>query len=86
MRSHPSVSDAAIIGIPDVQSGEKPLAFVVRKNVVEEEALKNFVAQKVSPYKRLSRILFVDSIPKNPTGKILRRVLKEEFVAHTRSK
>lgn len=79
--SHPRVKDAAVIGIPDERSGELPLAFIVRQPGVEVTAdeLTAFVAGHTSPAKRLhGGVRFVEEIPKNPSGKILRRILREK--------
>ena len=74
--THPSVRDAAVIGVPDAQAGEYPKAFVVLKGEVSADALMDFVAERVAPYKRIRAVEFIDAIPKSPSGKILRRVLK----------
>lgn len=78
--SHPKIQDAAVIGLPDEASGELPLAFVVKQtqvgNITEKEIV-DFVASKVSHSKRLrGGVRFIDEIPKNLSGKILRRELK----------
>ncbi|XP_015834355.2 uncharacterized protein LOC655197 [Tribolium castaneum] len=79
IRDFPEVKDAAVIGVPHPKDGEVPRAYIVGKNV-DVNKLEEFVAQKVAPYKRLrGGIEIVESIPKNATGKILRRALKEEF-------
>ncbi|WKT52319.1 AMP-dependent synthetase/ligase [Fusarium oxysporum f. sp. vasinfectum] len=85
LHGHPKVKDAAIIGIPDDYSGETPRAFVVlaggvhgRPEVVKE--LQEFVAARKAKHKRLSGgVEFMDQIPKSPSGKILRRVLKASW-------
>jgi acyl-CoA synthetase (AMP-forming)/AMP-acid ligase II len=75
------VRDVAVIGVPHEKYGEVPRAFIVptcSKLTVDE--VKNFVADKVSDYKRLEGgVHFVHSIPTNPSGKILRRKLKEMY-------
>ncbi|XP_044760951.1 bacitracin synthase 3-like [Coccinella septempunctata] len=87
--THPAVSDAAVIGLPDENAGELPFAFVVTKEneSVSAEELKEFVASKVSPQKKLrGGVRFVKEIPRNPSGKILRRVLKQQAIAYKKSK
>lgn len=74
------IKDAAVIGKPDEEAGELPMAFVVKQANVEltsEDVIK-FVNDRASPAKRLrGGVIFLDEIPKNPSGKILRRVLRE---------
>lgn len=81
LRDHPDISDAAVIGIPHHNSGELPRAYVVKKNPkITEQEIKDYVAKKVAEYKRLEGgVEFVNAIPKNATGKILRRELKQKF-------
>jgi acyl-CoA synthetase (AMP-forming)/AMP-acid ligase II len=79
IQSHPAVADAAVIGAPEPEVAEIPMAFVVKKQgaVLEAEELMQYVAARVAPYKKVRAVEFVQEIPKSPTGKILRRVLKE---------
>lgn len=74
------IRDAAVIGIPDDFAGELPLAFVVKQpgvTLTEDEVIK-FVENLTSHAKRLhGGVRFIDEIPKNPSGKILRRELRE---------
>jgi acyl-CoA synthetase (AMP-forming)/AMP-acid ligase II len=76
--THPRVADAAVVPSPDALAGEVPKAFVVRRGVVTAAELMDFVAENVSPYKKIRRLEFVDAIPKSPSGKILRRILVEQ--------
>ncbi|XP_014372088.2 4-coumarate--CoA ligase 1 [Papilio machaon] len=76
---HPGVAECGVVGTPDEAAGELPTAFVVRlpgSDVTETEIVQ-YVAGKVSPAKHLrGGVIFVNDIPKNASGKILRRELK----------
>ena len=73
------MSDVAVIGIPDLVSGELPKAFVVRRGDITSEELKQFVASRVPPEKKLrGGVEFVEKIPKSASGKILRRLLRKQ--------
>jgi acyl-coenzyme A synthetase/AMP-(fatty) acid ligase len=84
---HPFVADCAVIGIPSVESGEVPRAFVVTspkaKGVSKEEitnALLKHVEDHKTRHKRLKGgVEFVEAVPKSPSGKILRRVLRDQY-------
>nr|GMD21322.1 4-coumarate--CoA ligase-like 5 [Ipomoea batatas]GMD56043.1 4-coumarate--CoA ligase-like 5 [Ipomoea batatas]GME11182.1 4-coumarate--CoA ligase-like 5 [Ipomoea batatas] len=75
--THPEVADVAVIPFPDKDVGQFPMAYVVRKtgSRISENAVMDFVGKQVAPYKRIRRVAFVASIPKNPSGKILRKDL-----------
>lgn len=77
--TYSGIKDAAVIGIPNEEAGELPMAFIVKEenaNIREEDIIQ-YVNERVSNPKRLrGGIKFVDSIPKTPSGKILRRVLR----------
>ncbi|MCE2453198.1 MAG: AMP-binding protein [Nitrospinae bacterium] len=77
---HPDVADAAVVPREDPAAGEIPMAFVVPKEGVQidEEALMEFVNEKVAGYKQIRAVAFIDAIPKSGSGKILRRLLKEK--------
>jgi acyl-coenzyme A synthetase/AMP-(fatty) acid ligase len=78
LRSHPDIEDAGVVGIPDDRAGELPRAYVVPRRLdISEEDIKKFVAAKVTEYKQLKGgVQFLTSIPRSPSGKILRRELK----------
>ncbi|XP_050304631.1 luciferin 4-monooxygenase-like [Anthonomus grandis grandis] len=84
--NHPKVKDVGVVGVPDDLVGERPLAFVVKKENIDvsEEEIKQHVASFVSPQKRLSGgVIFVNDIPKNVSGKILRRKLRDLLKNYT---
>lgn len=86
LMEHPGVRDAAVIPKADAEAGEVPKAFIVpREAGLDLNDVLAFVAAKVAPYKKIRHIEVVDAIPKNPSGKILRRQLIEEERARERA-
>jgi acyl-CoA synthetase (AMP-forming)/AMP-acid ligase II len=75
--SHPAVADAAVVPLKDEDAGEIPRAFVVLKAPASAEELMSYVAERVASYKKIRRLDFIDAIPKSPSGKILRRLLRD---------
>ncbi|KAF8722259.1 hypothetical protein HU200_022569 [Digitaria exilis] len=72
----PGISDAAVIPYPDEEVGQIPMAFVVRLNTnLTEDQIMELIAKQVAPYKKIRKVCFVDSIPRLPSGKLLRREL-----------
>lgn len=76
--AHPSISEAAVVPMADEDAGEVPVAFVVRANAsnISELQIKKYIANQVVSYKRIKRVFFTDTIPKAPSGKILRKNLR----------
>jgi acyl-CoA synthetase (AMP-forming)/AMP-acid ligase II len=83
---HPAVRDCGVVGRFDPVAGEIPVAFVVlREGSVAckklEEDLCGFVAERFTPYKQPRQIHFLDTLPRTPSGKILRRELRKTFTS-----
>jgi acyl-CoA synthetase (AMP-forming)/AMP-acid ligase II len=74
--THPDVLDVAVVGVPHAEGGEAPKAFVVSSAPLDPDLLMKWVAERVAPYKKVRDVEFVDAIPKSPSGKILRRLLR----------
>jgi len=86
LHGHPSVEDCAVFGVPDTADGEAVVAAVKigapaqpGAQPVEAQELIALVADSLASYKRPSRVEFVAEIPRLPSGKVLRRVLKERL-------
>jgi acyl-CoA synthetase (AMP-forming)/AMP-acid ligase II len=78
LMSHPEVDETAVIGIPSEEWGQTVKAFVVRRagaNVSEAE-LSDFCRSRLASFKRPEKIEFIDALPKNPLGKVLRKDLR----------
>jgi acyl-CoA synthetase (AMP-forming)/AMP-acid ligase II len=75
--SHPAITDAAVVRVPDQEAGEVPKAFVVATAPLSAQEVMAWVAERVAPHKKVRVVEFVDEIPKSLSGKILRRVLME---------
>ncbi|MBV8208203.1 MAG: AMP-binding protein [Acidobacteria bacterium] len=79
---HPAVRDCGVVGRPDAAAGESPCAFVVLRegaagSTLVEGELCEYVGQRLTSYKQPREVRFVDTIPRNPSGKILRRQLRD---------
>jgi 4-coumarate--CoA ligase len=81
--AHPAVADAAVIGLPDDEAGEIPVGYVVVKPGAEAtpDEIMSWIAGQVAGYKQIRRLTVVEAIPKSASGKILRRILKDEALA-----
>ena len=78
--AHEKISEVAVIGAPDENLGEAPIAYVVTNdNSVTAEELFALASEKLAKYKQPKEIHFIEELPKNTTGKILKRNLKHQL-------
>jgi long-chain acyl-CoA synthetase len=79
LHGHPGVDDCAVFGIDDEVNGEAVVAAVATHGFVDPDELVALVSERLASYKQLSRVVMVPEIPRLPSGKVLRRVLKERY-------
>lgn len=84
LAAHPGIADVAVIGVPDPRWGETPLAVVVPADPTappDLDAVVAWCADRLTRYKRPTRIAVVDALPRNPTGKVLKTELRRDHGA-----
>jgi acyl-CoA synthetase (AMP-forming)/AMP-acid ligase II len=83
LHGHPDVVDCAVFGVPDERAGEVPVAAVQLRagSDVTAEDLEGLVAEALATYKRLHHVVLVEVVPRTPSGKVLRRTLRDEWTA-----
>ncbi len=81
LRSHSKVEEAAVIGVPDIEWGQQPRAIVVLKKgeTATGEEIMEFCRTRLAGFKRPRSVLFIEALPRNPMGKILRKNLRGEY-------
>ena len=81
VHSYPKIDEAAVIGIPDPEWGQQPWAIVVLKKgeTATAEEIMEYCREKLASFKRPRSVVFVDALPRNPMGKVLKRILREQY-------
>ena len=81
LHAHPAVDEAAIIGVPDVDWGQKIVAFVALKpdQTATADEVSDFCKERLASFKKPGEINFLDELPKNPLGKVLKKELKAQY-------
>lgn len=83
LRRHPAIVDAAVIGVPSLQWGETPVAFVVRRSgdATPADVLRSWLNAEVGKTQRLADLVCVEELPRNAIGKVLKRELRGSYVS-----
>ena len=81
VQSHPKVEETSVIGVPDPEWGQEPRAVVVLKKgeVATQEEIIEHCRTRLAGFKRPRSVVFVDALPRNPMGKVLRKKLREDY-------
>ena len=81
VQSHPKVEEASVIGVPDPEWGQEPRAIVVLKKgeVATQEEIIEHCRTRLAGFKRPRSVVFIDALPRNPMGKVLRKKLREDY-------
>jgi len=81
LHAHPAVLDCAVFGVPDERAGEVPVAAVQLAQPVADGELQELIARQLAAYKQLRHVVVVESVPRLPSGKVLRRTLRDQWLA-----
>ena len=83
LREHPAVADAAVVGVPSERWGETPAAWVVARqaSTVDAEMLRAWANERLGKTQRIAFLDVVDELPRSAIGKVLKRELRDRFVA-----
>jgi long-chain acyl-CoA synthetase len=81
LHSHPTIEEAAVIGVPDPEWGQEPRAVVVLKQgeTTTPEEIIEFCRTRLAGFKRPRSVIFVDTLPRNQMGKVLKKELRERY-------
>ena len=81
-RAHPAVAEVAVAGVPSARWGETPVAFVVARKATHADAdeILAWCNARLGKVQRLAAVELVEGLPRSPIGKVLKRVLRDDFV------
>lgn len=81
INTHPKVAESGVIAVPDAEFGQQPFAFVVLKQgeSATPEEMMEFCRERIASFKRPRGVEFIDELPRNPMGKVLRKKLREQY-------
>ncbi len=81
LHSHPDIEETAVIGIPDPEWGQEPCAVVVLKKgaAANAESIMDYCRSRLAGFKRPRKVIFVDSLPRNTIGKVLKKDLRKKY-------
>lgn len=81
LQAHPDLEEAAVIGVSDIDWGERVMAIVVPRHgsIITAEGVIDWCRQRLASFKKPDTVAFVSELPRNPLGKVLRQVLREKF-------
>src|SRR5699024_161388 len=79
LSGHPEIEEVAVVGVPDQKWGEIPKAFVVKsaEETIDENGVMDYCKQQLASYKAIKQVEFMDQLPRNAVGKILKHTLKD---------